>query len=113
MLVPGGRHIVLDVSTPALAEVMVHGRLEVAASQRELTLRTGRLAVDFGGTFLAGSTAAPLLGRFTLLLDRGGLAVLGGPGPLGGSALFAVGAGSVSLVGDRDKGQRGGILPLR
>lgn len=113
VLIPGGRHIMLDVSTPALAEVMVQGRLEVAAAEQELTLRAGRVAVDFGGTFQAGSPAAPLPGRFNLVLDRGGLVYLGGSGLLAGSALLAVGAGSVSLVGERDEVQQSNMLAIR
>jgi hypothetical protein len=113
VLVPGGRHIVLDTSTPPLAEVVVHGTLEVAATQKELTLRAGRLAVDLGGRFLAGNHKVPLLGRFSVSLNRGDLSVLGpASGPLGGSALFGVGAGTVSFVGAKDAGQAGGAFSL-
>eukprot|EP00873_Tetraselmis_striata_P009453 jgi/Tetstr1/429717/TSEL_019612.t1 len=112
VLIPGGRHILLDVSTAALSEVLVHGRLEVARTPTPLTLRAGRLVVDLGGRFEAGTEASPLVdGRFVVELNRGGLAVLG-EDLLYGSSLFAVGAGSVSLVGARASGQQGGLLAL-
>jgi hypothetical protein len=70
---------------------------------------SSRVVVDLGGILLAGTSAEPLHGPFTLELNRAGLPLLR-KGPLAGSSLFAVGACYVSLVRARWRGRYSGLL---
>ena len=112
VLIPGGKHIVLDQSTPMLSELVIHGTLEVAPGGNPKTLNAARILLDNGGTLIAGTSSAPFQGEFSIHFNRGGLAVLGS-GALQGSGLLAVADGTLSLVGSKADGQDGTAQTLR
>lgn len=101
MLIPGGKHVILDTSTPMLAELIIYGILEIANDGEPKQLKASRILVDRGGRLFAGTAESPLESDLQIHLSRGGLSELGS-GDLEGNGLFAVGAAHVQLIGSRN-----------
>ncbi len=98
MIVPAGKTVRLDVSTPALNRLTIDGTLAVADSDISLTAHE----VYVNGTLRAGSEAAHFSHQFTLTLTGGDS---GNANPMVGSKVLAVfSGGALELHGETRAG---------
>ncbi len=95
VVVPGGKAVVLDVSPPALASLMVEGTLSF--EDRDLQLTAGWIVVN--GVFRVGTESRPFTKKAVITLT--GTAAGGDIGGMGNRVLGVNGGGTLDLHGER------------
>lgn len=92
VVVPAGKHIVLDIDPPALAGIVVEGMLEAPPS-RDLQLTAGYIVVR--GTLRIGAEGAPFTRKATITLNGSSSESIEGMGTRG----ILVAGGTLDLHG--------------
>lgn len=96
VVIPANRTVLLDVSPPPLAALVIAGRL-IAKPGVSLTLTTGSVVIE-GGEFIVGSFEVPHNAGFNLVLT-GTPATLASAVPTFGSKTVALRSGRISMYG--------------